>query len=294
MKVSAKADYAVRAAAELAAAELSGTLVRAEAIATRQGIPQRFLENILSDLRHAGLVQSQRGAEGGHRLNRPAAEISVADVILGRRRRPARGRARRAPQSVTYAGPAEPLQRVWIARRNLRDVVEQVSLADLASGGLPDSVDASGGRPRSLDDTLRAAVYLGAGEVRDRGAARAEARPGRGAGRDARLRDLRQRPDAVVPGPARAARCSATSRWASCWSRRGLDREPGARVFVHHHVPCGALRLLRARPRDAVRDVQGDADRARRLLRADPRAGAERGAATCSCCRTRSATRRRR
>ena len=81
MKVSAKADYAVRAAAELAAAQHTGAPVRAETIATAQGIPQRFLENILSDLRHAGLVQSVRGAEGGHRLNRPAAEITVADVI---------------------------------------------------------------------------------------------------------------------------------------------------------------------------------------------------------------------
>ena len=81
MKVSAKADYAVRAAAELAAAQDKGAPVRAESIATAQGIPQRFLENILSDLRHAGLVQSVRGAEGGHKLNRPASEITVADII---------------------------------------------------------------------------------------------------------------------------------------------------------------------------------------------------------------------
>ena len=134
MKVSAKADYAVRAAAELAAAQDTGSLVRAETIATAQGIPQRFLENILSDLRHAGLVQSQRGAEGGHRLNRPAAEISVADIIRAVDGPLAAVRGER-PESVTYAGPAEPLQRVWIAvRKNLRDVVEEVSLADLAGG----------------------------------------------------------------------------------------------------------------------------------------------------------------
>ena len=114
MKVSAKADYAVRAAAELAAAQPSGALVRAETIATAQGIPQRFLENILSDLRHAGLVQSQRGAEGGHRLNRPAAEVSVADVIRAVDGPLAAVRGER-PESVTYEGPAEPLQRVWIA-----------------------------------------------------------------------------------------------------------------------------------------------------------------------------------
>ena len=142
MKVSAKADYAVRAAAELAAAQTTGKLVRAEAIATSQGIPQRFLENILSDLRHAGLVQSQRGAEGGHRLNRPAEEISVADVIRAVDGPLAAVRGER-PESVTYQGPAEPLQRVWIAlRRNLRAVVEEVSLADLAAGALPPGVAA--------------------------------------------------------------------------------------------------------------------------------------------------------
>jgi Rrf2 family protein len=138
VKVSAKADYAVRAAAELAAAQDKGAPVRAESIATAQGIPQRFLENILSDLRHAGLVQSVRGAEGGHRLNRPAAEITVADVI-----RAVDGPLAERPEGVSYSGPAEPLQRVWIAvRKNLRDVVEHVTLADLASGSLPTSVDA--------------------------------------------------------------------------------------------------------------------------------------------------------
>ena len=137
MKVSAKADYAVRAAAELAAAQHDGAPLRAEAIATAQGIPQRFLENILSDLRHAGIVQSVRGAEGGHRLGRPAAEISVADVIRAVDGPLAAVRGER-PESVTYSGPAEPLQRVWIAlRKNLREVVEHVTLADLASGRPP-------------------------------------------------------------------------------------------------------------------------------------------------------------
>jgi Rrf2 family protein len=149
VKVSAKADYAVRAAAELAAAQPGGTLVRAEAIATAQGIPQRFLENILSDLRHAGIVQSQRGAEGGHRLTKPAAEVSVADVIRAVDGPLAAVRGER-PESVTYAGPAKPLQRVWIAlRKNLRDVVEHVSLEDLANGALPPSVDALADDPEA-------------------------------------------------------------------------------------------------------------------------------------------------
>ena len=146
MKVSAKADYAVRAAAELAAAQ---DKVRAEAIATAQGIPQRFLENILSDLRHAGLVQSIRGADGGHKLNRPADEITIADVIRAVDGPLAAVRGER-PESVTYSGPAEPLQRVWIAlRHNLRDVVEHVTLADLASGALPAKIDALADDPEA-------------------------------------------------------------------------------------------------------------------------------------------------
>jgi Rrf2 family protein len=141
VKVSAKADYAVRAAAELAAAESGGQPVRAEAIATAQRIPQRFLENILSDLRHAGLVHSVRGAEGGHRLARPASEITVADVIRAVDGPLAAVRGER-PEAVSYDGAAVSLQRVWIAlRKNLRGVVEQVTLADLAAGELPTEVD---------------------------------------------------------------------------------------------------------------------------------------------------------
>src|SRR5262245_47096578 len=142
VKVSAKADYAVRAAAELAAAQDKGAPVRAESIATAQGIPQRFLENILSDLRHAGLVQSVRGAEGGHKLNRPAAEITVADVIRAVDGPLAAVRGER-PESVTYDGAATSLQLVWIAlRKNVRDVIENVSLADLAAGTLPPAIEA--------------------------------------------------------------------------------------------------------------------------------------------------------
>ena len=141
MKVSAKADYAVRAAAELAAAQPGGAPVRAEAIATAQGMPQRVLENILSDLRHAGIATSQRGAEGGHKLAKPATDITVADVIRAVDGPLAAVRGER-PESVAYTGPAEPLQRVWIAvRQNLREVVEHVTLADLAAGELPHGID---------------------------------------------------------------------------------------------------------------------------------------------------------
>jgi Rrf2 family protein len=138
VRISAKADYAVRAAAELAAA--GDGLLKGEAIASAQGIPRNFLENILSDLRHAGLVKSQRGAEGGYRLARPASEVSIADVIRAVEGPLAAVRGE-APEDVSYAGAAVPLQDVWIAvRANLRAVVEHVTLADLAAGTVPADV----------------------------------------------------------------------------------------------------------------------------------------------------------
>jgi Rrf2 family protein len=138
VRISAKADYAVRAAAELASA--GDDLLKGEAIAAAQGIPQNFLENILADLRHAGLVKSQRGADGGYRLARPAAEVSVADVIRAVEGPLAAVRGE-APEDVSYTGAAAPLQDVWIAvRANLRAVVEGVSLADLAAGHVPGEI----------------------------------------------------------------------------------------------------------------------------------------------------------
>ena len=138
MRISARADYAVRAAVELAAA--GGGPVKGEALATAQGIPPKFLENILGDLRHARLVRSQRGAEGGYWLARPAEEISVADVMRAVEGPLATVRGE-PPEEVPYTGAAEPLQQVWIAvRKSLRSVVEHVSLADIAAGKLPDEV----------------------------------------------------------------------------------------------------------------------------------------------------------
>ncbi len=140
MRVSAKADYALRAAAELAAAEGGGP-VKGEQLAKAQSIPPKFLENILLELRHAGLVQSQRGAEGGYWLARPAAEITLAEVIRAVEGPLANVRGAR-PESVEYAGVAEPLRDVWIAvRASLRRVLESVTLADLAHGELPASLD---------------------------------------------------------------------------------------------------------------------------------------------------------
>jgi Rrf2 family protein len=139
MRISAKAEYAVRAAVELAAAS-GDKPVKAERLATAQEIPLNFLENILGELRHAGVVRSQRGAEGGFRLARPAAEVTIADVIRAVDGPLASVRGG-PPEHVTYSGAAEPLTAVWIAvRANLRAVLEQVTLADLAAGELPPHV----------------------------------------------------------------------------------------------------------------------------------------------------------
>ena len=141
MRISAKADYAVRAAAELAAASGDERPLKAERIATAQGIPLNFLENILGEMRHAGLIRSHRGADGGFRLARPANQITVADVIRAVEGPLASVRGG-PPEEASYESAAKALPRVWIAvRHNLRAVVETVTLADLASGKLPARID---------------------------------------------------------------------------------------------------------------------------------------------------------
>jgi Rrf2 family protein len=148
VRVSAKADYAVRAALELAAAEGEGP-VKGERIAQAQAIPIRFLENILVELRHAGLVKSQRGAEGGYWLARPASEISLAEVLRAVEGPIANVRGN-FPQDVEYEGAAVHLREVWIAMRaNLRAVLEAVTLADVVGGDLPEVVDALAGDPEA-------------------------------------------------------------------------------------------------------------------------------------------------
>jgi Rrf2 family protein len=146
MRVSAKVDYAVRAGAELAAAAGQGP-VKGDRIAQAQEIPLKFLENILLDLKHAGLVLSQRGAEGGYWLARPAEEISLADVIRAVEGPIANVRGLR-PEQVEYSGAAEQLRNAWIAvRANLRAVLETVTLADLAARRLPHEVAAIAADP---------------------------------------------------------------------------------------------------------------------------------------------------
>jgi Rrf2 family protein len=145
VRVSAKADYAIRAAVELAACGDGPT--KGERIAQAQQIPPNFLENILSDLRNAGIVASRRGAEGGYWLARPAGEISLADVIRAVDGPLANVRGVRSEQ-LEYSGSAERLREVWVAvRASLRGVLEKVTLADLAAGELPPSVRELAGDP---------------------------------------------------------------------------------------------------------------------------------------------------
>ncbi|HTK24408.1 MAG TPA: Rrf2 family transcriptional regulator [Gaiella sp.] len=134
MRVSAKVDYALRAMLELAAA---GGLVKGEQLATAQGIPQKFLESILIDLRHAELVASRRGVEGGYALARPAERISVADVIRAVEGPIATVRGAR-PEDVEYVGAAAGLRPVWLDLRSaMRDVLEQTTLADVVARATP-------------------------------------------------------------------------------------------------------------------------------------------------------------
>jgi Rrf2 family protein len=136
MRITAKADYAVRAAVELAS-HSTGEPVKADQIAEAQSIPVNFLENILAELRRAGIVESRRGAAGGYLLARPAEEISLADVIRAVEGPLANVRGM-SPDLLEYEGSAEKLRDVWVAlRAGVRAVLEQVTLADVAKGELP-------------------------------------------------------------------------------------------------------------------------------------------------------------
>jgi Rrf2 family protein len=138
MRITAKVDYAVRAVVEIASA--GDGPVKGERISQAQDIPLRFLENILAELRHAGLVRSQRGAEGGYWLARPAEEINLADVIRAVEGQLASVRSE-PPEDLDFRGTAEPLRDVWFAlRANLRAVLEEVTLAQVANRDLPDDI----------------------------------------------------------------------------------------------------------------------------------------------------------
>ncbi len=139
MHVTAKADYAVRAVIELADSSQEAPR-KVDDIATAQKIPVSFLENILTQLRSAGVVRSQRGPEGGYWLARPADEVNLAQVIRAVEG-PLVGIRGQRPEEIEYVGSAESLRDVWIAlRANLRKVLEKVTVADVAEGRLPKDV----------------------------------------------------------------------------------------------------------------------------------------------------------
>jgi len=135
MRTTAKADYAVRAAVELASS--GDGPVTAEHLAEAQRIPVNFLENILLDLRRAGIVESRRGAAGGYLLAKPAKEIVLADVVRAVEGPLASVRGL-SPDALDYDGSAAALRDVWVALRSaVRSVLEHVTLADVANGKLP-------------------------------------------------------------------------------------------------------------------------------------------------------------
>ncbi|MER7167878.1 RrF2 family transcriptional regulator [Micromonospora sp. NPDC000207] len=135
MHISARGDYAVRAALSLAAAYPG--LLSAQVIATEQDLPRKFLEAVLADLRRAGIVRAQRGVEGGYSLTRPPNEVNVGSILRAVDG-PLAGVRGQRPEETRYEGPAENLPRLWVAvRASVRRVVDEVSLAELVSGRLP-------------------------------------------------------------------------------------------------------------------------------------------------------------
>lgn len=136
MYISARADYAARALVVLAASPGAAPM-RAEAVAAEQGLPPRFVENLLVDLRRGNLVESQRGRDGGYRLARPADAITVGDVIRVVEGPLAEVRGLR-PEEMRYEGAAEHLQHVWVATRAaLRQVLDATTIDQVARGKLP-------------------------------------------------------------------------------------------------------------------------------------------------------------
>jgi Rrf2 family protein len=147
MRLSARADYALRASIEIAS--ISEGHVTADQVARTQQIPVKFLETILTQLRRAGLVRSQRGPDGGFWLARPAEEISLADILRAIDGQLLGVRGER-PENIGYIGAAEPLQRVWIAlRASERSILESVTLGQIVSGELPEQVNDLVGDPKA-------------------------------------------------------------------------------------------------------------------------------------------------
>jgi Rrf2 family protein len=146
VRVSAKVDYALRAAVELAALEDEWP-VKGERLASGQGIPLRFMENILGELRQSGIVASKRGAEGGYMLARPPGDIALADVIRAVDG-PLANIGGLRPDQLNYEGTAVPMREIWIAvRAALRSVLETTTLANVAGGELPPEITEATANP---------------------------------------------------------------------------------------------------------------------------------------------------
>lgn len=151
MRISARADYAVRAVLELAVRQ-GADPVKAETISAAQGIPHKFLEGILGDLRRGGIVDSRRGGGGGYRLVRDAAGVTVADVMRAVDGPIVSVRGER-PTGLTYTGTAQPLLPLWIAlRANVRKILEGVTIADIAADALPEPVRQLAAEPAAWEN----------------------------------------------------------------------------------------------------------------------------------------------
>ncbi|MFG3548349.1 RrF2 family transcriptional regulator [Streptomyces sp. NPDC047725] len=151
MRISARADYAVRAVLELAVRQ-GDSPVKAETLAAAQDIPHKFLEGILTDLRRGGVVESRRGGGGGYRLAREASRITVADVIRAVDGPIVSVRGER-PTGLVYTGTAGPLLPLWVAlRANVRRILEGVTVADLAADALPDPVRRLAAEPAAWEN----------------------------------------------------------------------------------------------------------------------------------------------
>jgi Rrf2 family protein len=147
MHISAKADYAIRAALEIAHREPD--VVTAEVISGAQQVPRRYVVSILSDLRRADLVRASRGSAGGYTLTRPAREISLGDIIRGVDG-PLAEVAGSRPEDAAHAGVAQHLPDIWVAlRTSLRQVLDRTTLQDALTGDLPDDVRRLAERPRA-------------------------------------------------------------------------------------------------------------------------------------------------
>jgi len=162
MRVSARVDYALRAAAELAAAPPGP--VKGDRIAQAQEIPIRFLENILAELRNAGIVQSQRGADGGYWLARPAGQVTLGDVMRAVEGPLANVRGV-GPETLAYDGAARAMGDIWVAvRASLRVVLDEVTLAQVAGDELPEHVRRLIAEPGAWASRSRAARASGDGD----------------------------------------------------------------------------------------------------------------------------------